>query len=202
MRSLAMSVRATAALAFLGTLLVPAVQPALARSARSAPPTARPTRPASSEPSSILIVPRIGPAERAARDRAERERRTATGPQLTAWCRGYRAALAPLTAATREAVASLRVTWGPASRGLGWPISQAAATLRAASLPAPDPALDHQLRSALRRLEDGATACLQGMPTTAQLGFGAGLQLLAEAEATLALYAAEGWRCEAAAAPR
>jgi hypothetical protein len=195
-------VRATALAALLAV-------PAFAGSDRSAASAAGPRaartggqNPAGAEPSSIVLVPHLGPAERAARVQAERERRAAAGPLLTAWCRGYRTALAPLTAATREALASLRVAWGPASRGLGYPITQAAATLRAASLPAPDPTLDRQLQSALRLLEDGAGACLQGMPTTAQLGLGAGLQRLAEAEATLAVYAAEGFRCEAATAPR
>ncbi len=152
---------------------------------------------------SITIVRRVGPAERAAREQAGRERRAAAGPRLAAWCRGYRAALRPLAAAAEETLRSLEVAWGPDSRNLGYQVAAAAAALRDAHLPAPDPDLDRQLQTALRHFEEGAAACGQGMPTTAQRWLGSGRSWLAAAERTLAVYAAEGWACTAGpAGPR
>ena len=163
--------------------------------AAAAPPA--PERAGGGGPSTILIVPRIGPAERAARERAERERRAAVGPHLAAWCGRYRAALRPLTAAIDEALRSLRFAAGPYPRHVAYPVAVAAAALGATHLPAPDPDLDRQLRTALLHLEGGAAACQQGMQTTAQLWLGSGRAWLAAAERTLALYAAEGWACGA-----
>lgn len=172
---------------------------ALALTLSAAPELAagdRPPQPRARQASSITIVQRIGPAERAARERAERQRRAAAGPRLAAWCRGYRAALRPLTAATAETLRSLEVAWGPDSRHLGYQVAVAAGALRDGHLPAPDPDLDRQLRTALLHFEDGAAACRQGMPTTAQRLLGTGRRWLADAERTLAVYAAEGWACE------
>lgn len=133
--------------------------------------------------SSIHIVRRLGPAERERLARQAAEERRERGPRIAAWCRGYRPALRPLRAAAGEALASLRLAWGPFSRPLGYPVEVAVASLAARPLvPAPDPALDRRLARALGRLAEGAAACQRGLPTIALWRLEEGWAALAEVE--------------------
>lgn len=117
---------------------------------------------------SIHIVRRLGPAERERLAREAEAERRERAPRIAAWCRGHRPALRPLRAAAREALASLRIAWGPFSRNLGYPVEVAVASLVARQLlPTADPALDRPLARALLRLAEGAAACQRGLPTIA-----------------------------------
>ena len=141
---------------------------------------------AGEEAPQIQITPRITPEERARRAAEEERRRAALRPAMEAWCRGYEPAVRPLERATDEALGSLRIAWGPWSRNLGYPVRAAASALRQGSLPAPDPLLDRQLRRALEMLEEGADACLRGMPTIAQWRLEAGQRRLERVAETIA----------------
>jgi hypothetical protein len=148
-------------------------------------------------PPSIHIVRRLGPAERERLARQAAAERRERGPRIAAWCRGYQPALLPLRTAAGEALASLRLAWGPFSRNLGYPVETAVASLVARQLlPAPDPALDRQLAHALLRLAEGASACQRGLPTIALWRLEEGWAALAEVDRLLAAWAGEGWGCQ------
>lgn len=145
---------------------------------------------ASPEPpavSSIQIRPSVGPEERARRDAEGRRRWERVRREVEGWRRRWDPAFRPVRKAVDEALGSLRITWGPYSRNLGYAVLEEVAGLRKqALLPAPDPSLDARLRRALAELEQGADFCLRGMPTRAQLRWEQALRRLEEALAPFA----------------
>ncbi|HZF11753.1 MAG TPA: hypothetical protein VFE33_23450 [Thermoanaerobaculia bacterium] len=164
--------------------LLPVRTPAAAAAAEAIPV------PSPVEAPRIRIVPHLDPAGRARRAEEKATRRAALRPALDLWCRAYIPAARPLRASLGEAWDSLERGWGPASRNLGYPVREALRPL-AALPPLPDPRLDRQLRQALLYIKEGAQACTKGMPMTARLRWGTGLQQLAEVEASLAAGAGE-----------
>jgi hypothetical protein len=143
--------------------------------------------PAEPPPAAIRITPRLDAAGRDAWLHGEENRQAALRPAVTRWCQTYPATAHPLYTALDEALDSLDRGWGPASRGLGFPVHAALLPL-ALLLPVPDPLLDHQLRQALFDLEEGAHACGKGMSMTALLRLGQGRKGLAGLDRALAAY--------------
>jgi hypothetical protein len=130
----------------------------------------------------IVIRPKIGPEERARLDAEERRRWERLRREVAAWRRRFDPAVAPVRRAAGEALRSLRITWGPYSRNLGYEVVEEVSKFRRADvLPAPDPELDAQLRRALAELEQGGDFCLRGMPTRAQLRLEQGLRRIDQA---------------------
>ncbi|HVR98600.1 MAG TPA: hypothetical protein VMW27_18435 [Thermoanaerobaculia bacterium] len=137
----------------------------------------------------IWLRPSLSPEERVRRDAEEKVRWERTRREVEAWRRRFDPAIRPVRQASGEALRSLRMTWGPDSRNLGYQILLEVERFRSRSiLPAPDPQLDTQLRRALAELEQGAAFCLQGMPTRAQLRME---QALRRMDRALAVFASE-----------
>ncbi|HYG61734.1 MAG TPA: hypothetical protein VEL74_04065 [Thermoanaerobaculia bacterium] len=139
------------------------------------------------EPSSIHIRPSVGPEEQARRDAEGKRRWERIRREVEGWRRRWDPAFRPLRRTVEEALGSLRITWGPYSRNLGYAVLEEVARLRGqALLPAPDADLDARLRRALAELEQGADFCLRGMPTRAQLRWEQAIRRLEEALAPFA----------------
>jgi hypothetical protein len=138
------------------------------------------------EASFMQIRPSVGPEERARRDAESRKRWERVRREVEGWRRRWDPAFRPVRRTVEEALGSLRITWGPYSRNLGYSVLEEVASLRRqALLPAPDPVLVTRLRRA-RELEQGADFCLRGMPTRAQLRWEQAMRRLDEALAPFA----------------
>lgn len=122
------------------------------------------------EEPALVIRPTRSPAEQERRDAEGRREWERLRQEVADWRRHWDPAVRPVRNAVDEALRSLRITWGPYSRNLGYAVLEELARLRSqAVLPAPDPELDTRLRRALAELEQGADFCLRGMPTRALL---------------------------------
>jgi hypothetical protein len=129
-----------------------------------------PAEPRASEGPVLVIRPTMGPEEREQRDAEGMLEWERLRQEVTDWRHRWDPAVRPVRNAVDEALRSLRVTWGPYSRNLGYAVLEELARLRRqAVLPAPDPELDTRLRRALAELEQGGDFCLRGMPTRALL---------------------------------
>jgi hypothetical protein len=135
----------------------------------------------------IQIRTTVGAEERARRDAEGKRQWERIRRDVEGWRRRWDPAFRPVRKAVDEALASLRITWGPYSRNLGYAVLEEVVRVRRqALLPAPDPDLDARLRRALAALEQGADFCLRGMPTRAQLRWEQALRRLEEALAPFA----------------
>lgn len=142
--------------------------------------------PAAERPA-LVIRPTMSPVERERRDAEGRVEWERLRQEVAAWRRRWDPAVHPVRRAVDEAVGSLKITWGPWSRNLGYAVLEELARLRRqALLPAPDPDLDARLRRALVELEQGALFCLQGMPTRAVLRMEQGRRRIEQALQTFA----------------
>ncbi|HEX2643614.1 MAG TPA: hypothetical protein VHU81_11505 [Thermoanaerobaculia bacterium] len=133
-------------------------------------------------PPFISIRPSRSPEERARLAAQEGERRAALRRDLAAWLRLHEPALQPLRRTLDEALRSLRISWGPYSRNLGYNVKLEIGRLRGGLLPPlPDPALQAAWESALAEIEEGADLCLARRPTGAQTRLEAGWRKLEQA---------------------
>ena len=141
--------------------------------AQSDPPT---------PPPSIFIRPSRSPEERARLAAQEEVRRAALRRDLDTWIRLHGPALQPLRRTLDETLRSLRISWGPYSRNLGYNVRLETGRIRARLLPPlPDPALQAAWESALAEIEEGADLCLARRPTGAQTRLAAGWRKLEQA---------------------